>query len=74
MSYRWTGGPVGRPRLVPQSVVDRIYLMREAQHLPFRAIARALDADGIPSPLGLPTWQASTVRRIHSRTHQRQAS
>lgn len=68
MSYRPTGQPIGRPRRVPQSVVDRIYLMRDAQHLSYRAIARSLGADGIPSPAGRPTWQASTVRRIFNRT------
>ncbi len=30
----------------------------------YERIARALSAEGILSPLGKPTWQASTVRRI----------
>jgi Recombinase len=33
--------------------------------LSYERIARALSAEGILSPAGRPTWQASTVRRIY---------
>ncbi|WP_412475541.1 recombinase family protein [Gordonia sp. LUNF6] len=57
------GVKLGRPRLVPTTVALRISGMR-ADGLSYRAIADKLTADGILSPAGRPTWQASTVRRI----------
>ncbi len=55
--------PIGRPRLAKPGVVRRIVLDRNAG-LSFDRIARALTAEGILSPAGRPTWQASTARRI----------
>ncbi len=58
------GEPIGRPRLATAGVVRRIVLDRNAG-LSFGRIARALEAEGILSPAGRPTWQASTVRLIY---------
>ena len=66
---RARGERLGRPRLAKPGVVRRIVLDRNAG-LSFAKIAAALGAEGILSPAGLPTWQASTVRRIYaSATH-----
>lgn len=56
--------PIGRPRLAKPGVVRRIVMDRNAG-LSFERIARGLEAEGILSPAGLSTWQASSVRRIH---------
>jgi len=58
------GEPIGRPRLATPGVVRRIVLDRNAG-LSFDRIARALEAEGVLSPTGLPRWQASTARRIY---------
>jgi DNA invertase Pin-like site-specific DNA recombinase len=58
------GESVGRPRLAKPGVVRRIVLDRDAG-LSFDRIARALGAEGVLSPAGLPNWQSSTVRRIY---------
>ena len=58
------GEPIGRPRLAKPGVVRRIVTDRNAG-LSFAKIATALEAEGILSPSGLPTWQSSTVRRIY---------
>jgi DNA invertase Pin-like site-specific DNA recombinase len=58
------GEPIGRPRLAKPGVVRRIVLDRNTG-LSFGAIAKALEAEGILSPAGRPTWQTSTVRRIY---------
>ena len=58
------GERIGRPRLAQPGVVRRIVLDRNAG-LSFDRIARALEAEGILSPAGRPTWQPSTVRRIY---------
>lgn len=62
---RARGERLGRPRLVKPGVVRRIVLDRNAG-LSFARIATALEAEGILSPAGRPTWQPSTVRRIYA--------
>lgn len=59
------GEHIGRPRLAKPGVVRRVVMDRDAG-LSFDRIARALEAEGILSPAGRPTWQASTVRRIYN--------
>jgi DNA invertase Pin-like site-specific DNA recombinase len=59
------GERIGRPRLAKPGVVRRVVMDRDAG-LSFDRIARALEAEGILSPAGRPTWQASTVRRIYN--------
>jgi len=63
------GKPIGRPRLAPSDVVDRIVTDRESGQS-FDAIARDLAGGGVLSPQGRPTWQASTVRRIYNAATQ----
>ena len=58
------GLPVGRKSQAPAGVVRRIVLDRNAG-LSYDRIARALEAEGILSPAGRPTWQPSTVRRTY---------
>jgi len=60
------GERIGRPPQAPPAVVRRIVKARE-QGSTFAAIAKALEAEGTLSPLGKPTWQPSTVRRIFDR-------
>ncbi|WP_324616574.1 recombinase family protein [Mycobacterium saskatchewanense] len=62
---RARGERLGRPRLAKPGVVRRIVLDRNAG-LSFAKIAAALEAEGILSPAGRPTWQPSTVRRIYT--------
>jgi len=59
------GERIGRPRVASPSVVRRIVQKREAG-CTYDAIASALSAEKVLSPLGKPTWQPSTVRRIYA--------
>jgi DNA invertase Pin-like site-specific DNA recombinase len=59
------GERLGRPRVAPPGVVRRIVMDRNAGYT-YERIARALATEGILSPLGKATWQASTVRRIYA--------
>ena len=59
------GERLGRPRLAQPGVVRRIVMERNTGQT-YERIARALSAEGILSPLGKPSWQASTVRRIYT--------
>lgn len=59
------GERIGRPRAATASVVRRIVKQRNAG-LTYDAIASALMAEKVLSPLGKPTWQPSTVRRIYA--------
>jgi DNA invertase Pin-like site-specific DNA recombinase len=56
----------GRKPLAPASVVRQIVQARNNDQS-FAAIAKTLEAEGILSPLGNTSWQASTVRRIYAR-------
>jgi DNA invertase Pin-like site-specific DNA recombinase len=58
------GEPIGRPRIATASVVRRIVKQRNAG-CAYDAIAATLTDAKILSPLGKPTWQPSTVRRIY---------
>jgi DNA invertase Pin-like site-specific DNA recombinase len=58
------GERIGRPRLATPGVVRRIVMERNAGQS-YERIARSLSGEGILSPLGRPSWQASTVRRIY---------
>lgn len=59
------GERIGRPRAATASVVRRIVRDRDAGWT-YDAIASALTAEKVLSPLGKPTWQPSTVRRIYA--------
>lgn len=59
------GERIGRPRVATASVVRRIVQDRDAGST-YDAIALALTSDKVLSPLGKPTWQPSTVRRIYA--------
>lgn len=59
------GSQVGRPRLAPANVVNRICTARE-EGRSFGAIARDLTAARVLSPQGNAAWQPSTVRRIYT--------
>lgn len=59
------GERIGRPRVALASVVRRIVQDRDAG-LTYDAIAFALTAANVLTPLGKPTWQPSTVRRIYT--------
>lgn len=63
------GERIGRPSMATPSVVRRIVMDRTAG-LSFDRIARALEAEGVLSPAGRPTWQPSTVRRIYQSATQ----
>ncbi|MEZ0051942.1 DNA invertase Pin-like site-specific DNA recombinase [Mycobacterium sp. MAA66] len=58
------GERLGRPRVAQPGVACRIVMERNTGQT-YERIAQALTAEGILSPLGRPTWQASTVRRIY---------
>jgi DNA invertase Pin-like site-specific DNA recombinase len=58
------GERIGRPRLAAPGVVRRIVMERNAGQS-YERIARTLSSEGILSPLGRSSWQASTVRRIY---------
>ncbi len=63
---RESGVRLGRPRVISSALEARIRALR-GQGMTVRAIARALDAEGIHSPSGGP-WQPSTLHRVLSRT------
>ncbi|ORA58701.1 recombinase RecB [Mycolicibacterium elephantis] len=67
------GERIGRPRVASASVVRRIVQDRNAG-CTYDAIASALTAEKILSPLGKPSWQASTVRRIYRAVADSQAT
>jgi DNA invertase Pin-like site-specific DNA recombinase len=58
-----SGTRLGRPVLLPDEVVDRITSAKEAG-ASLSAIARDLNAQGIPTAHGGKQWHASTVRAI----------
>lgn len=60
-----TYSQLGRPRLVPAPVVERICRERNAG-TSFGAVARGLTAEGELSPVGHTNWQTSIVRRIYN--------
>jgi DNA invertase Pin-like site-specific DNA recombinase len=65
---RAEGVRLGRPRQLPEDVVDRIVRERDAGSS-WPAIARALNADAIPTAHGGRQWHPATVRLVYL-THQ----
>lgn len=59
------GERIGRPRAASASVVRRIVQERRTGST-YDAIASALTAEKVLTPLGKQTWQPSTVRRIYT--------
>jgi len=57
---------LGRPVRLPTEVAKRITAAKEAGES-LSAIARALNADGVPTAHGGSQWHASTVRAVLSR-------
>ncbi len=57
---------LGRPVTLPQAVRDRIVSARQAGE-GWSAIARTLNADGIPTAHGGAKWHPSTVRAVATR-------
>ena len=60
---RARGTVLGRPRVLPDSVVARILAEREAG-LSYRAIAKRLTDEGIPTAQGGSEWKPSTLHRV----------
>ena len=60
---RSRGERVGRPRLLPPEVRQRI-VDRRAAGLSLRAIAAELNADQVPTAQGGRAWHASTVKAV----------
>ena len=61
---RANGARFGFQRSAPSDTVARI-LHERAEGRSFNAIARALDADNLPTPGGGLRWYGSTVTRLH---------
>ncbi len=61
---RAQGVRLGRPPTLPEAVVERILAAREAGE-GWSSIARALDADGIPTAQGGARWYPATVRAVY---------
>ena len=57
------GARFGRPRKVPQDVLERLRQEREQGHS-YRAIADSLNAEGVPTAHGGANWWPTTVQRI----------
>lgn len=60
---RAAGVRLGRPQALSGDVVARIVRARQAGDS-FRAIAAALQADGVPTARGGAVWHASTVKAV----------
>jgi DNA invertase Pin-like site-specific DNA recombinase len=60
------GVKLGRPRQLPQRVVQRITRARERGET-LAAIANALNRDGVPTAQGGACWYPSTVRAVLTR-------
>jgi DNA invertase Pin-like site-specific DNA recombinase len=60
------GTTLGRPRVLPESVVRRIRLSR-ARGATFAAIADRLNADAVPTAHGGERWHPATVRSVAMR-------
>lgn len=58
------GVQLGRPPVLPESVVSRIVAAHRAGS-GWSAIARSLAADGVPTARGGSTWHPSSVRAIY---------
>lgn len=60
---RAQGTKLGRPRALPQAVVERIVAARGAGD-GWSAIARTLNDEGVPTAHGGAKWHPSTVRSV----------
>ena len=60
---RAQGVQLGRPRVMPAKVVQRIETMRKGG-MSIRGIADRLNADGVPTAHGGARWHASTVQKV----------
>ena len=60
---RAEGVKLGRPRLLPDAVVERIRNEREREQS-FAAIAASLNAEGVPTAQGGAQWWPATVRKV----------
>jgi DNA invertase Pin-like site-specific DNA recombinase len=58
---RAAGVRLGRPRLLPDDVRERIFAERDAGKT-LRVIAEGLNGDGVPTAHGGKAWYASSVR------------
>jgi DNA invertase Pin-like site-specific DNA recombinase len=63
---RAEGVTLGRPIVLPQAVKERILAARSAGE-GLSAIARALNADEVPTAHGGAKWHPSTVRAVARR-------
>lgn len=66
---REQGVRLGRPRLLDDATTKRIIRARRGGQT-LRQIAADLEADGIPTATGQPTWHASTIQAV-LRAHER---
>lgn len=61
-----SGRPIGRASTIPAEVVGRIIEL-SGEGLGAKAIAKALEAESVPSPSGGVIWHYSTVRGVIAR-------
>jgi DNA invertase Pin-like site-specific DNA recombinase len=60
---RMAGTRLGRPRALPDGVIQRIVAERNAGS-GLTEIGRRLEADGVPTARGGPRWHASTIAAV----------
>jgi DNA invertase Pin-like site-specific DNA recombinase len=70
---RERGTVLGRPRVLPDTVLERIARLRAAG-ASLRTIARQLDEDGVPTAHGALRWQVSAVQSALRTAARRQPS
>ena len=63
------GAKLGRPRQLPDAIRRRIVRMRK-RGLALRAIADALNSEGVPTAHGGAKWYASTVQKVLKPTEE----
>lgn len=61
---RAQGVQLGRPKTLPQPVVDRVVAARDSGH-GWTAIARDLEAERVPTAQGGKQWYPATVRQVY---------
>jgi Recombinase len=62
----------GRPPRCPREIAARILTLNEDQGLSRQQIADLLNAEGVPTPLGLAPWSKSHVDGVLSRLYTRE--
>lgn len=62
---RAAGVVLGRPRVLPQDVVDQIVALRRSG-MSVAAIAEALTVAGVPTARGGLAWRASSIHKLLS--------